>query len=45
MKPYPDAQSVIVLDNCQIHHTDLLREILNENGKTGSKVSLAVYCV
>lgn len=32
MKPYPDAQSVLVLDNCRIHHTDLLEEVLNENG-------------
>ncbi|KAF7373112.1 Tc1-mariner class transposase [Mycena sanguinolenta] len=32
MKPYPDAQSVLVLDNCRIHHTDLLQEVLNENG-------------
>ncbi|KAJ7038443.1 hypothetical protein C8F04DRAFT_874612, partial [Mycena alexandri] len=28
MKPYPDAQSVLVLDNCRIHHTDLLQEVL-----------------
>ncbi|KAJ6512594.1 hypothetical protein C8R45DRAFT_812659 [Mycena sanguinolenta] len=33
MNPYPDAQSVLVLDNCRIHHTDLLQEVLNENGK------------
>jgi hypothetical protein len=32
MKPYPDVQSVLVLDNCRIHHTDLLTEVLNENG-------------
>ncbi|KAJ7705751.1 hypothetical protein B0H16DRAFT_1346061 [Mycena metata] len=32
MKPFPDVQSVLVLDNCRIHHTDLLQEVLNENG-------------
>ncbi|KAF7352249.1 Tc1-mariner class transposase [Mycena venus] len=32
MNPYPDVQSVLVLDNCRIHHTDLLQEVLNENG-------------
>ncbi|KAJ7027209.1 hypothetical protein C8F04DRAFT_909973, partial [Mycena alexandri] len=30
MKPYPDVQSVLILDNCRIHHTELLREVLNE---------------
>ena len=34
MKPYPDVQSVLVLDNCRIHHTNLLKEVLNENGET-----------
>ncbi|KAJ7723041.1 hypothetical protein B0H16DRAFT_1334353 [Mycena metata] len=34
MKPYPDTQSVLVLDNCRIHHTDLLQEVLNEHGTT-----------
>lgn len=33
MKPYPDTQSVLVMDNCRIHHTDLLQEVLNENGE------------
>lgn len=33
MNPYPDSQSVLVLDNCRIHHTDLLKEVLNESGK------------
>ncbi|KAJ7327505.1 hypothetical protein DFH08DRAFT_710346 [Mycena albidolilacea] len=32
MNLYPDVQSVRVLDNCRIHHTDLLQEVLNENG-------------
>lgn len=32
MNRYPDTQSVFVLDNCRIHHTDLLQEVLNENG-------------
>ncbi|KAJ7195586.1 hypothetical protein C8J57DRAFT_1547220 [Mycena rebaudengoi] len=32
MNPYPDSQSVLVLDNCRIHHTDLLKEVLNESG-------------
>ncbi|KAJ7733341.1 hypothetical protein B0H16DRAFT_1328220 [Mycena metata] len=33
MKPYPDVQSVLILDNCRIHHTELLREVLNEHGE------------
>ncbi|KAJ7744872.1 hypothetical protein B0H16DRAFT_1857033 [Mycena metata] len=32
IKPYPDVQSVLILDNCRIHHTELLREVLNEHG-------------
>ena len=33
MNPYPDKHSVLVLDNCQIHHTEVLREILADSGK------------
>ncbi|KAJ7615705.1 hypothetical protein DFH06DRAFT_1013155 [Mycena polygramma] len=42
MKPYPDVQSVLVLDNCRIHHTDLLQEVLNENGMFGHCSALVV---
>ncbi|KAJ3924572.1 MAG: hypothetical protein NXY57DRAFT_858836, partial [Lentinula lateritia] len=26
MKPFPDQHSVLVMDNCQIHHSDMLLE-------------------
>lgn len=39
MKPYPDVQSVLILDNCRIHHTDLLKEVLNEHGESSRVVS------
>ncbi|KAJ3963325.1 hypothetical protein EV361DRAFT_856631, partial [Lentinula raphanica] len=34
MKPFPDEQSVLVLDNCRIHHTDTLLEVCNNIGKS-----------
>ncbi|KDR70028.1 hypothetical protein GALMADRAFT_76765 [Galerina marginata CBS 339.88] len=30
MKPFPDAHSVLVMDNCRIHHTDTLQDVLND---------------
>ncbi|KAJ7060781.1 hypothetical protein C8F01DRAFT_988117 [Mycena amicta] len=42
MKPYPDVQSVIVLDNCRIHHSEILKDVLNDSG--GSTHSLADIC-
>ncbi|KAE9390031.1 hypothetical protein BT96DRAFT_749556, partial [Gymnopus androsaceus JB14] len=32
MKPYPDEQSVLVMDNCRIHHSEVLKEALNSEG-------------
>lgn len=32
MNPYPAPQSVLILDNCQIHHTDTLQDVLNAAG-------------
>ncbi len=32
MSLFPGANSVLVMDNCQIHHTDTLQEVLNEIG-------------
>ncbi|KAK0435122.1 uncharacterized protein EV420DRAFT_1679925 [Desarmillaria tabescens] len=29
MNPYPEKQSVLVMDNCRIHHTDTLIDVLN----------------
>ncbi|KAJ7034798.1 hypothetical protein C8F04DRAFT_1210512 [Mycena alexandri] len=33
MGVFPDDRSVLVMDNCRIHHTDTLREVLNAQGK------------
>ena len=33
MNHYPEKHSVLVLDNCRIHHTDILYKILNDCGK------------
>ncbi|KIK50279.1 hypothetical protein GYMLUDRAFT_144634, partial [Collybiopsis luxurians FD-317 M1] len=32
MAPYPNSNSVLVMDNCQIHHTDILLNVCNEIG-------------
>ncbi|KAF8227803.1 hypothetical protein L208DRAFT_1294906, partial [Tricholoma matsutake] len=32
MNPYPDNHSVLIMDNCQIHHTDTLQDVLNDSG-------------
>ncbi|KAJ3803707.1 hypothetical protein F5876DRAFT_54212 [Lentinula aff. lateritia] len=32
MKPYPDEESVLIMDNCQIHHTNTLLEACNGAG-------------
>ncbi len=32
MNPFPDSHSVLVMDNCRIHHTEALRDVLNEMG-------------
>ncbi|KAE9389684.1 hypothetical protein BT96DRAFT_959974 [Gymnopus androsaceus JB14] len=37
MKPYPDEQSVLVMDNCCIHHSEVLKEALNSKGIHTSK--------
>jgi len=33
MNCYPEKHSVLVLDNCRIHHTEALREVLEEQGE------------
>jgi len=30
MKPFPEQHSVLVMDNCRIHHTDALQDVLND---------------
>lgn len=32
MNPFPDSRSVLVMDNCRIHHNETLQDVLNENG-------------
>lgn len=32
MNPFPDVESVLLLDNCRIHHTDALQDVLNDAG-------------
>lgn len=32
MSPFPGPNSVLVMDNCRIHHTDTLQDVLNEIG-------------
>jgi hypothetical protein len=33
MKPYPQEQSVLIIDNCRIHHNDALMELVNGAGE------------
>lgn len=33
MNPFPDARSVLVLDNCQIHHNDPIVELVRAAGE------------
>ena len=32
MNPFPAPESVLVMDNCRIHHTDTLQDVLNAAG-------------
>lgn len=32
MNPFPGPRSVLVLDNCSIHHADTVRELIEEQG-------------
>ena len=32
MNPYPEPNSVIVLDNCSIHMSTALREVVEQSG-------------
>jgi hypothetical protein len=32
MNPWPEKNSILLLDNCAIHHYHDLEEILNEQG-------------
>lgn len=32
MNEYPNPRSVLVVDNCRIHHTDTLQDVLNDAG-------------
>ena len=42
MNPYPGDNSVLILDNCRIHKTNTLREIIVDNGKA-SIISFDAY--
>ena len=33
MNPYPQDNSIIILDNCVIHKSDVLREVVEANGQ------------
>ena len=33
MNPYPGPQSVLILDNCKIHKSEILREIIEAQGE------------
>ena len=33
MNPFPFEQSVLVLDNCSIHHNEAIYELVNGVGK------------
>lgn len=32
MNRYPDEHSVLVMDNCRIHHSEVLKDTLNSEG-------------
>jgi hypothetical protein len=32
MGVFPEERSVLIMDNCQIHHTDTLLDVLNAEG-------------
>lgn len=40
MNRYPDEQSVLVMDNCRIHHSEVLKEALNSAGVSHSTLLL-----
>ncbi|PBK91806.1 hypothetical protein ARMGADRAFT_931596 [Armillaria gallica] len=40
MNPYPEKQSVLVMDNCRIHHTNTLIDVLNVSCKSIATCSI-----
>ena len=32
MLPYPNPKSIIVMDNCSIHHVDYVRDFITDSG-------------
>jgi hypothetical protein len=43
LKPYPNDQSVLVLDNCRIHHNEALVELVQATGAGFSSYLRYVY--
>jgi len=41
MNPFPDVHSVLVMDNCRIHHTDMLQQVLNAASVSFSHIHIA----
>ena len=33
MNPYPGPRSVLVVDNCRIHHNDAIRQLIEEEAR------------
>ncbi|KAJ7875283.1 hypothetical protein B0H14DRAFT_2715899, partial [Mycena olivaceomarginata] len=36
MNPYPAPRSVLILDNCRIHHVDGIEELCNQEASSSS---------
>lgn len=42
MNPYPQDRSVLILDNCSIHKSEALREVVEAQGESTLNRSLEV---
>jgi hypothetical protein len=44
MNPFPAERSILVLDNCQIHHNDELVDLVRDAGRVSPVIFIYAAC-